>query len=253
MLSALLDNPYFQNVASEFIALLLLVLGGLALYHATGRRRLLRFFNIHQTKTVAIYFSNVFVPTGGSVGVDGVARSFSGSAIPLSEVHLVPAFQRLFNLLIPGADSLPGFLKYLILSGITVNVMASPGSRDDLERSSSIIAIGSPGYNRASEHIETAFHSFARFVSDNRALQLSSNAAVTDPQAGFVQKAVDQVSGQVAFYVAGPSAIGTSGAALYLVTHWKRLAKRYPRNTPFCVMVRTTSQDGRHHEVLYER
>jgi hypothetical protein len=155
--------------------------------------------------------------------------------------------------LIPGANSLPGFLKYLILSDITVNVMASPDTQDGVERSSTIIAVGSPGYNRVSERVEAAFHSFATFVSDNRAMQLGSNAAVTDLNAGFVQKAIDQSSGQIAFYVAGPSSLGTSGAALYLVTQWKRLAKRYPGNTPFCVMIRTTRDDGRHHEVLFER
>ncbi|HEY6367845.1 MAG TPA: hypothetical protein VI585_23960, partial [Candidatus Binatia bacterium] len=180
-------------------------------------------------------------------------RSYAGSAIPLYEVHLVPVFQRLFNLLIPGVESMPGFLKNLFLSDVTINVAASPAAQEDVDRNTTLITVGSPGYNRASQRVETGFHALAKFVNDNSALQLGDVAPVTDSNCGFVQKAVDQTTGQVAFYVAGPSSIGTTGAAFFLVTKWKQLDKRYPSHKPFCVMLRVTSQDARQHEILFER
>jgi hypothetical protein len=249
----MLNNPYVQNVASEFIALLLMALIGLAIYHITGRRRLLKFFNMTDSKNLCLYLSNLSIPSGGSLGVDGVPRSYSGPAIPLYEVHLVPGFQRLFNLLIPGIEGMPSFLKSLFLSDVTINAAASPATQKEVDRNTTLITVGSPGYNRASQRVETVFHALAKFVNDNSALQLGDVTPVTDSNCSFVQKAVDQATGQVAFYVAGPSSIGTTGAAFFLVTQWKQLDKCYPSHKPFCVMLRVTSQDARQHEVLFER
>jgi hypothetical protein len=139
----MLDNPYVQNVVSEFIALLLIALIGLAIYHITGRRRLLKFFNISRSKNLCLYLSNLSIPSGGSVGVDGVPRSYAGPAIPLYEVHLVPVFQRFFNLLIPGIESMPGFLKSLFLSDVTINVAASPPTQEEVDRNTTLITVGS--------------------------------------------------------------------------------------------------------------
>jgi hypothetical protein len=249
----MLANPYFQNVASQFIGLALLALFGFVVYFATGRARLLKFFHIKNTKAVTVYLSNLSVPAGGARGVDGVPRSYAGPAIPLPEVHLIPAFQRLFNFLIPGAENLPGILKWLLISDIAVSVAASPVEEGEIDRCSTLITVGSPGFNRASRRVEQALHSLARFVEDNRALQLGDGPPVTDPRCAFVQRAVDQATCQVAFYVAGPASLGTTGAAYYLVSEWKRLSKRFPGSQPFCVMLRITSDDAKQYEVLFER
>jgi len=252
-LTDILGNAYFQNVVSEFIALTLLILGGLLFYYLTGRARLLKFFNIKNTKAVTVYLSNLSIPRGAAVGADRVPRSYSGPAVPIYEVHLIPLFQRLFNFLIPGAENLPGVLKWLLVSDVAVSIAAAPVDEGQIDRAATMITVGSPGFNRASERVESAFHSFARFVNDNAALQLENAPAVTDTRCAFVQRAVDQATGQVAFYVAGPASIGTTGAAYYLASQWKGLSKRYPGSRPFCVMLRITSDDGRQHEVLFER
>jgi hypothetical protein len=243
--------PYVQNVASDFIFLILSALIGLVIHHFSGRRRLLKFFDIERSKNLCLYLSNLSIPVGGSLGVDSVPRSYSGPAIPLYEVHILPIFQRLFNLLIPGLDSVPGFLKTLVLSDVILNVLASPLNQSDVDQESTLITIGSPGYNRASERVERHFHALAKFVNNNSDLQLGNTPPITD--CAFVQRAVDQTTGQVGFYVAGPSARGTTGAAFYLVKHWKQLARRYPGQKPFCVMLRIGSQDARQCEVLFER
>src|SRR5262245_56859804 len=249
----MLANPYVQNVVSEFIALFLLVLIGIAIHWFSGRRRLFKFFSIEHSKNLCLYLSNLSIPAFGSLGVDSKPRSYAGSAIPLYEVHLIPVFQRLFNLLVPGLESIPGFLKTLVLSDVTVNVIASPLSQSNLDRTSTIIAVGSPGYNRASAHVEAQFHALAKFVQDNSALQLGSNPPISVTDCAFVQRAVDQTTGQVAFYVAGPSERGTTGAAFYLVTHWEKLFERYAVQKPFCIMLRITGEDARQCEVLFER
>lgn len=249
----IIDNPYFQNVASEFIAIFIIIVIGLAIYRISGRRRLLDFFNVRHSRAICLYLSNLSIPPGGSFGVDGVPRSYSGSTIPLYEVHLVPGFQRLFNLLIPGIEALPGFLKSLLWSDVEINVLASPANQNEVNRNATIITVGSPGYNLASQYVETTLNAPARFVNDNRALQLGSAPPVTDSNCGFVQKAVDQTTGQIAFYVAGPSIMGTTGAAFYLAKNWKQLSCRYPKHKPFCIMLRITSQDAKQHEILYER
>jgi len=134
-----------------------------------------------------------------------------------------------------------------------VNIIASPLNQSDVDKESTFITIGSPGYNWASERVENHFHALAKFVNNNSGLQLANTPVVSVNGCAFVQRAVDQTTGQVAFYVAGPSTQGTTGAARYLASEWKQLDRRYPLQRPFCIMLRISSQDGRHHEVLFER
>lgn len=253
MLQKILNNPYFQNVASEFIALGLIILVGWVIYHFTTRSPLLTFFNIRRSKRIALYLSRLRILEGGAVGIDNVPRSFRASAIPLYEADLIPVFQRLFNFIIPGVDSLPGFLKRVLISDVDVEILCSPLTEDEVERNTTFIAIGSPGYNAASRRAENSFRSPAKFVNDNRAIELSGCPPLSDEECSFVQKVLDQANGQTAFYVAGRTILGTKGAAYFLATQWRYLGKKFPNNKPFCVMLRITSDDGRKYEVLYER
>src|SRR2546423_4358273 len=82
-LKAMFDNPYVQNVLSEFIALGLLFLMGLIVYHFTHRRLLLRFFNINSSKRIVVYLSHLRIRPTGALGIDGQVRSFAESALPL--------------------------------------------------------------------------------------------------------------------------------------------------------------------------
>ncbi len=246
-------NPYVQNVVSEFIAIALIVATGWLVYKLTGRARLLRFFDCAASKRVVLYLSNLRVRAGGSLGVDDVPRAFNEVAIPLYEVNLVSLFQRLFNFVVPGVDSQPGFLRSLLISDVAVDVLASPLQDDEIERSATLIAVGSPGYNVASRRIERAFHALGTFNTDMNALCLSGAPPLVDPGCAFVQRAVDPVSGQTVFYVAGPTSVGTTAAAYFLASRWKYLATKYPGNRPFCVMLRVTGTDSRRCEILYER
>jgi hypothetical protein len=150
-------NPYFVNIVSDFIYTILILFIGWVLYYFTRRALLLSFFNIKESKRIVIYLSHLRILTSGAIGADGKPRSFGASALPLYETELVPIFQRLFNFVIPGAESQPGFLKKLFISDVTVEILPSPLNVGDIERTTTFIAVGSPGYNMASKRIEDFF------------------------------------------------------------------------------------------------
>lgn len=252
-MDAILSNPWFQNVTSDFLTLLIILLGGSLVYHRTERSKLLKLFGLTQRKQIVLYLSTVRVLPGGSAGVDGQPRSFSDSALPYNEALLIPLFQRLFNFVIPGVSSQPGFLKWLLVSDVRVDALPSPLNPQDVENGRTFIAVGSPGYNGASLRIEQALHPIATFNPGYIGFSVPGVPQITDGQCSFVQRVFDQPTGQTAFYVAGMSSLGTTGAALFLANQWKYLAKKYSGSKPFCVVLRIAPNDASVHEVLFEK
>lgn len=240
------------NILAEFFALLILIIIGWVFVRLTHRRRLLRFFSLGKQKRLVVYLSNLSVRRGGAVGTDGLPRSFGQAAVPEYEVRLIGPVRRLFNLLVPGVDQLPGPLRTLLLSDVDVDILAAPSTGSALEAVAPFMAVGSPGYNSASAEVEGGFSPLAGFVNDNAAIQLQGAYPIRDPRCGFVQRAIHPDRGQVAFYVAGISSAGTTAAVRYLLEQWRPLSKKYSTR-PFCIMVRAASDDGSQHEVIYER
>ena len=249
---SIISNDYFINVVSEFIALVLLICLVWIIYHLTRRRKLLNFFNLTESKRLVVYLSHLRIIQGGSLGIDGVARSFGESAIPLTEVKLIALFQRLFNFVIPGVDNLPGFLKFLLVSDIDISSTPSPLTTGEIERSTTFISIGSPGYNIASTHIENTFSPHGSFTNQNSAISISGIPPMNNTRYAFVQRVFDQSTQQMAFYLAGMSSLGTYGAAVFLAKRWKYLAKKYNGTQPFCIVINVTSNDGQQSEIISE-
>jgi hypothetical protein len=69
------NNPWFQNVASNFLALAILIVLGLLVYYSGSRRPRLSFFGIQRTKKLVVYLSHLRVRSGGAIGVDGTEVS----------------------------------------------------------------------------------------------------------------------------------------------------------------------------------
>jgi len=253
MLNNILDNSYFQNVVSEFIALVILLILGWSVHKFTHRSQLLRFFRVADSKRVVVYLSNLSIPKGGAIDIDGIPRSFQESAVPAYETRLPALFQRLFNFIVPGADSLPGFLKSILVSDVSVEILVSPLSENEVERDVTLITFGGPGYNIVSRRIEQTFHSFGKFTPDGGSIVLQQMSPLNDPRCAFVQRVIDQTTGQQGFYVAGISSLATTGAAYFLATQWRFLAKKYSNDRPFCVMLRVASADARQYEILFEK
>lgn len=245
--------PYLVNIASQFIFLVLVVMLGVVLHRFTGRKRLLAFFNVEKSKRLVVYLSHLRIRSGGSIGVDEVPRSFGEGAIPLYEANMIPFVQRLFNFVVPGLNSQPGFLKWLLVSDVLVEVLPSPLSLLDVERRCTFVAVGSPGYNQASRRIEQDLGALAKFTGDNSAIQLKDTPALTDLRSAFVQRVVDQNTGQVAFYLAGASSLATTAAFYFLCNRWQYLYKRFASAAPFCVVLRVPGTDPRVQEIVFER
>lgn len=249
----LINDPYFQNIASDFIYLFIILFIGWLIYLSTHRSKLLKFFGLKENKKIILYTSNLKITPGlnsGAIGVDQIVRNFSENAIPVYEVNLIAIYQRLFNFIIPGINSLPFLLKQLLNSDIEVEVLPSPLTVGEVEKEISIISIGSPGYNIASSYIEKDCHSKGVFVDDNQALSLSRDQKFTDIHAGFIQRAINTNTGQFTFYVAGMTSRGSTGAALYLASKWKYLANKYPNSEPFCIIINVTSADCKKYEII---
>jgi hypothetical protein len=240
-----------QNLVAELLFLFILLALGWLLYRVTHRRSLLSFFGITHSKRLVVYLSNLSIRQGGAVGVDGLPRSFGESALPAYEVDLIPWLQRLFNYVVPGTTEQPGLLKWLQLSDVAVEFVPSPFDESAIESESTFIAVGSPGYNRASSYIEGSLHSIGRFVDDNCAIALAETSPLHSDHYAFVQRAGS--ARQRAFYLAGVSSRATTGAVRYLVSQWRDLNKKYPGGKPFCVMLRITSEDGSKYQIVYER
>jgi hypothetical protein len=240
-----------QNLVAEFLFLLILLALGWLLYRVTRRGPLLSFFGIKGPKRLVVYLSNLRIQQGGALGVDGLPRSFGENALPAYEADLMPWLQRLFNYVVPGTNEQPGFLKWLQLSDVVVEFAPSPLDESDIERDSTFIAVGSPGYNRASSYVEDSLHSIGRFTNDNSAITLAGASPLHSDHYAFVQRAGN--SKRWVFYAAGISSRGTTGAVRFLVTHWHDLNEKYPGGKPFCVMLRITSEDGSKYQIVYER
>lgn len=248
----MLSNPWFQNIASNLLTIGIVAVTAWLVHVATRRARLLAFFGIKESKRLVLYLSNVNVL--GSSGVDGRPRSFLEPAIPVTEVVLVPLFQRLFNVIVPGLTDQPGFLKWLLVSDVTVEVQPAPSQASEVDNTATFIAVGSPAYNSASLEVEQALHPLARFNAEYSGFSLDPAHLTTDlTTCSFVQRAHDPVSGRTAFYVAGMSSLGTAGAAYFLAHRWSELEKEYKSTKAFCIVLRISESDRRAHQVLFEK
>lgn len=247
----MMDNPYVQNVVSEFIALFMLVFFGYVIYRITGRRKLLAFFHLSKEKRFVTYLSRVTVAMGGSIGVDGKPRSFTGPACAWTEVELIGLIQRLFNYISPGVDNLPGFLKSILISDVTNEFLPSPILQSEVDSQAPFLALGSPAYNAASLRIESDYNPLARFESDG--IKVQNLETMRDPLLGFLVRAKNNSTAQIAYYAAGPACVGTSGAAIYLIKNWRNLQKKYGNDEPFVVLLRFRTNDPKQFEVVVEK
>jgi hypothetical protein len=237
---------YWVSVSGNLVAALiwvLLVAAAVGLWYTTRRRKLLKFFGLQNHRRVVIYASRLDVVSGGSLRLDRSGGSFQAIATPEYEVNLIAAIKVFF-------DRSARFLKWqgtplLSWADINVEAVVSPPAPDQIEPRDTFIAIGSPGYNSASQAIEADFAAIVRFVNDNAALALSGGEPLRDPALGAVQRLANTTTGQVAFYVGGPSAEGTTAATNYLLREWKHLAKRYS-SCPFYVIVSATAGGARY-------
>jgi hypothetical protein len=237
-----LANAYVASILSNVLTIVILAAPGAMWYLVSYRRRFLTFFGLRKTRRVVVYTSRIDVPYGSSVGVDGRRRTFAGITTPDYEARLIADINAFFgNLALP-------FLRWraaplLRWADIEVRTLVSPISADEIRRDGTIITIGSPAYNVVSGSAEDEFGAPVRFVKDNNEMATRTGTPVGVATNGAIQRIVDGTTGQVVFYLAGPSITGTTAAVRCLLRDWRQLAKRH-RSGGFFAVVQATSKGG---------
>ncbi len=290
-----------ENICADLILVVLGIVLGYIFFVFTKRRRLLRFYGIHESRRIVIYLSNLRVIRFGAVGIDGCPRSFQGSAAALEEMEVANRFGDLFNFFLPSLAEKSGLLSKLLISDVQVQILLSPLDPELVERSSSFITLGSPAFNAVSDFAETGLNSQVKFeppsvqvpseakpgtvqsafpdpdskmaygaasevplAEEQRdsqawhrltfsAMSVKGVPPITDPTCGFVERVVDHEQRRCAFYAAGRSALGTAGAAYFLITEWERLSRKYGSDAPFVVMLRFEGSDYKRWSILFEK
>jgi hypothetical protein len=250
----LIGNIFSGFVANLLFAIFLIGVGWLV-YYTTERRKLLRFFNIVDTKRLVIYLSNLRVIPGGTIGIDNVNRRYYGHAVVYNEQLFATKFKERFNYLVPSLSESPSFLSKIVFADITVSITPSPLLESEIGTNSSIISFGSPGYNKASSFIENNPKSIARFVNDNGAIQVQNVPNMSNTSNGFIQRIVSNSDDckRSLFYVAGLSEKGTIGAANYLLKNWKILSKKYRNYESFLIVLTFPTDNLDNFSITLER
>lgn len=246
----LLGNPYFQNVASDFISIIILIFAGTLAYRLSRRRRLLSFFGCTRNRKIRLYLSNLNIKFGGAMDSSGVPRSYEGSSTPGYELVFIPAMYNLFLAPVPGLSSQPGWWKYLALREVEIVTTPSPGSVQDIDSTATIITVGSVGYNTVSGEVERTF---------TPSVHLDPGGSIISPDRtqhngtdyALLAKCYHSERKQWAFYVAGSTKIGTTSAFSYLILHWPELRKEFGDRSPFSVVIHIIDDDPARYEVVH--
>ena len=237
-----LHNAYVVSILSNVLTLIILGFLSWTIFLATRRRKLQSFFGLKGTRRLLIYVSNLHLDSFASQGIDGAYRSYSGGAVPEYETRLSAVIQRFFDSLTPRTRQRAGLLRFLRWSDLNIEIVPSPPTVNMVRFDAPLLAIGSPGYNAASQAIENKADTLVRLADDNASVEVVGGRVFNDAEVALVQRTVD-ASGRIAFYVAGPSARGTTGAAHYLFARWRQLTRRY-RGRPFYVVLRVVNDEA---------
>ena len=230
-----------------FSLLVLLICWGL--YLIFRRRKVKKFFKI-KDRRVTIYLSNIRVRSGGAIGVDGQERSYAGSTVSFGESYQASQFFSIFNYPIPSIQNKPGILKHLVVADIKLQILLSPVDTADICNNSTIISLGSPGYNIVSEWIQNNFDSKASFIDDNGKIKIDGIPPISDTKKCFIERIYDENNDRFIFYSAGLSEIGTEGATYYLASHWNQLYQEYSDKSNFCILLDINTNDYKDSRVI---
>ena len=248
---AIIGNGYFQNVASNYITIVIAIIVGAVIYQFSRRRSLLSFFGCSKTRRIRLYLSNLYIPPFAATDPSGLPRSFEGSAIPGYELPFVPAIFRLFLAPVPGLSDQPGWWKALALRDVEIDASPSPRSVADIDESATLITVGSGGYNVVSREVEENFQPRVQ-VEPGAPFQVTSpDVQYQGPEYAIVAKCRHPSREQWAFYVAGASQFGTTSAFNYLIQNWSSLRKQFGDESPFAVTIRVIEDDPSRREIVH--
>ncbi|MBN1934583.1 MAG: hypothetical protein JW934_07950 [Anaerolineae bacterium] len=205
----------FENILSDFIFLVLSIWIAYIIFVVTWRQKLFKFFGInkHKPQRLIIYLSSLNVLSGGTTGIDRQRRCYSGTAVSFKEQEAATHIHRLFTFPIPSVlNEKPSVLEKINISGTQVQIQPSPCSKDQLDHSATLIALGSPAYNKASEYIETDLNSKVKFSLDS-IISPSTEKSPSEPKSQTWNIAVGTAS--LFWEEADTAAAGASGLPVF--------------------------------------
>jgi hypothetical protein len=250
VINTVLNNPYFQGVASSYIAVAIAFIVGMPIYRITRRRRLLRFFGCTSNHRIRLYLSNLDIALGGARDPSGQIRTFHGSAAPGHELPFIPALYQLFLAPVPGLSTQPGWWRALAMRDVDINVSPSPRSAQAIDDSATLITVGSVGYNTVSAEVEKNFKPSVQLLPEGAAIS-PDKVRYEGIDYAILAKCRHPSRKQWAFYAAGPTRIGTTSAFQYLIQNWSALRKEFGDQTPFSVVIRVIDDDSSRLEVVH--
>jgi hypothetical protein len=243
-------DPYFQNVASDFITIVIVTFAGALAYRFSRRRRLLRFFGCARTRKIRLYLSNLDIVQGGAIDPTGQPRAYRGSSTPGYELPFIPAIYRLFMAPVPGISSQPGWWKYLALQDVEIGVSPAPGTVLGIDSEAALITVGSVGYNIVSGEVERSFEPRVLLDPSGRVVA-PDGVQHHGTEYALVAKCYHPGRKQWAFYAAGSTRVGTTSAFSYLINRWRSLQKEFGDRSPFSVTIRVIDGDPSRCEVVH--
>ncbi len=99
------------------------------------------FFNVKDVNRLLIYISRIDVKAFGATGVDKYKMSYEGVAVDYQEMLVGNQIKELFSFFIPRLAEASKKIGKILLSDISVKVLASPENESDIDDQSSIITL----------------------------------------------------------------------------------------------------------------
>ena len=232
-----------ENIVADVIFLAILTVSGTALVVVTRwqtRARLLRFLGCRSdTPLLFVFFSTLVVKQFGSMGFDGVARSYSGPAVPQAEYLLsrtisdaieFPSRGLFTRLLVLAIQHIPWdrTKRWLGPQEVEVRYELSHLQVPVPLPAAATICLGSPGYNYVTDTYLSTLNPLLAFGP-------GSNPGIVDEKGTLITYAGDvgmlqrlhRNDGFPVYIAAGLGVNGTRGALKYLFASWRKLEKRF--------------------------
>lgn len=247
---------FLESVCASFVAnclfvpFLILISWSVAFF--LQRSKLMRFFGILKSKRISVYLARVDVLPWGAVGTGGQILSYYGPTCALGEMKEGLRFRDLFNYVVPQLSQQPGLLGKLLLCDVIVDLDLSPVDEKEIDLSSSVIAIGGPGFNTATRSILSRFEKLT-FSEGGESVGIDGVPPMLDTDYGYVQRIVDRDENVCLFVAAGLSEHATSGAAYYLATEWRQLYRDYRGDKDFLHVVKIDAHDRRNWKLVLRK
>jgi len=111
-----------------------------------------------------------------------------------------------------------------------------------------------PGFGASTVNLPCSNESETELAEDKpSAILVEGLPEIVGTNYGFVQRSLERPSGRTLFYVAGLSEPATHGAAAFLASQWRYLARRYGSDCAFLVMLTFEPPEFRKWSVVFER